>query len=41
MNFMNSFTQLLVNPIVGLHPKYDSDTLNKYLIVNNKKMPDK
>lgn len=31
VNLMNASTQLLVNPIMGLQPKYDENDLEKYL----------
>jgi len=41
VNLMNSSTQLLVNPITGLRPKYDTDDLKEYIAVSKKKVDDK
>ncbi len=41
VNLMNSSTQLLVNPITGLQPKYDKDDLKEYLVFSKKKIDDK
>ena len=41
VNLMNSSTQLLVNPITGLQPKYDSDDLKEYIAFSKKKIDDK
>jgi len=38
---MNSSTQLLVNPITGLQPKYDEVDLNEYIAFRKKKIEDK
>lgn len=40
VNLMNSSTQLLVNPITGLKPKYDIDNLNEYIAFRKKKLND-
>lgn len=37
VNLMNSSTQLLVNPIKGLQPKYTSEDLNQFIAWKNKK----
>lgn len=37
VNLMNSSTQLLVNPILGLQPKYTNEDLNKYIAWNERK----
>ena len=41
VNLMNSSTQLLVNPITGLQPKYDKDDLKEYLTFSKRKIADK
>lgn len=41
VNLMNSSTQLLVNPIIGLQPKYNKDDLKKYIAFSKKKIDDK
>ncbi len=41
VNLMNSSTQLLVNPIIGLQPKYDKDDLNEYIAFSRKEIDDK
>lgn len=41
VNLMNSTTQLLVNPITGLQPKYDKDDLEEYIVFCKKKVDDK
>lgn len=41
VNLMNSSTQLLVNPITGLQPKYDKDDLREYIAYSKKKIDDK
>lgn len=41
VNLMNSSTQLLVNPITGLQPKYDMDDLKEYIAFSKKKVDDK
>jgi len=41
VNLMNSTTQLLVNPITGLQPKYDKADLEKYIAFSKKKVDDK
>lgn len=41
LNLMNSSTQLLVNPITGLQPKYDMDDLEKFMAVNKKNIDNK
>lgn len=41
VNLMNASTQLLVNPIVGLQPKYDIDDLNEYITFSEKKVDNK
>ena len=41
VNLMNSSTQLLVNPITGLQPKYDIGDLKEYIAFNKKKVDDK
>lgn len=41
VNLMNSSTQLLVNPIAGLQPKYDISDLKEYTAISNKKVDDK
>lgn len=37
VNLMNSSTQLLVNPILGLQPKYTQEDFNKYIAWNERK----
>ena len=37
LNLMNSSTQLLVNPIMGLQPKYTEENLNKFLAWEDRK----
>ena len=37
VNLMNSSTQLLVNPILGLQPKYTEDDFNEFLLKANRK----
>lgn len=41
VNLMNSSTQLLINPIIGLMPKYDIGDLKEYIAFNKKKIDDK
>ena len=41
VNLMNSSTQLLVNPIKGLQPKYDKNDLEKYMAFSKRKIDDK
>lgn len=41
VNLMNSSTQLLINPITGLQPKYDKDDLKEYISFSKKKIDDK
>lgn len=41
VNLMNSSTQLLVNPITGLQPKYDIVDLKEYIAFSKKKFDDK
>lgn len=41
VNLMNSSTQLLVNPITGLQPKYDMGDLKEYIAFSKKKFDDK
>ena len=41
VNLMNSSTQLLVNPIIGLQPKYDKDDLTEYIAFSKKEIDDK
>ena len=41
LNLMLSSTQLLVNPIKGLLPKFDEDQWNKYIAWENRKIDDK
>lgn len=41
VNLMNSSTQLLVNPIAGLQPKYDIVDLNEYIAFSKKVLDDK
>lgn len=41
VNLMNSSTQLLVNPITGLQPKYDKDDLKEYLTFSKREIDDK
>lgn len=41
VNLMNSSTQLLVNPIEGLQPKYSEDDLKKYLSSHKKNLNEK
>ena len=40
-NLMNSSTQLLINPIIGLMPKYYIDNLKEYIAFSKKKVDDK
>lgn len=40
VNLMNSSTQLLVNPILGLQPKYTQEDFNKYSTWNERKTED-
>lgn len=40
VNLMNSSTQLLVNPITGLQPKYDIGDLKEYIAFSKKKFND-
>ena len=40
VNLMNSSTQLLVNPITGLQPKYDKYDLKEYIAFSKKKIDD-
>lgn len=37
VNLMNSSTQLLVNPILGLQPKYTEEDFNEFLLKANRK----
>jgi hypothetical protein len=37
VNLMNSSTQLLVNPIIGLQPKYTDDDFERFISWNGKK----
>jgi len=41
VNLMNSSTQLLVNPITGLQPKYDISDLKQYIAESEKNVDDK
>ncbi len=41
VNLMNSSTQLLVNLIKGLQPKYDETDLREYIVFSNRKIDDK
>lgn len=41
VNLMNSSTQLLVNPIIGLQPKYDIGDLKEFIAFSKKKVDDK
>lgn len=41
VNLMNSSTQLLVNPIIGLMPKYDISNMKEYIAFSKKKVDDK
>jgi len=41
VNLMNASTQLLVNPIKGLQPKYNEDDLKKYLSSHKKNFSEK
>ncbi|MGO4936460.1 hypothetical protein ACTQ54_02285 [Fundicoccus sp. Sow4_H7] len=41
VNLMNSSTQLLVNPITGLQPKYGIGDLKEYIAFSKKKFDDK
>lgn len=41
VNLMNSSTQLLVNPITGLQPKYDMNDLKEYIAFSEIKVDDK
>lgn len=41
VNLMNSSTQLLVNPITGLQPKYNIADLKEYIVFSKKKFDDK
>ena len=41
VNLMNSSTQLLVNPITGLQPKYDKNDLEEYMAFSKRKIDDK
>lgn len=41
VNLMNSSTQLLVNPITGLQPKYDIGDLKQFIAFNKKNVDDK
>lgn len=41
VNLMNSSTQLLVNPIEGLQPKYREDDLEEYLSLHKKNLDEK
>lgn len=41
VNLMNSSTQLLVNPIKGLQPKYDKNDLEEYMAFSKRKIDDK
>ena len=41
VNLMNSSTQLLINPIIGLMPKYDIGDLKEYIAFSKKKVDDK
>lgn len=41
VNLMNSSTQLLINPIIGLMPKYDNGDLKEYIAFSKKKVDDK
>ena len=41
VNLMNSSTQLLVNPIIGLQPKYDMGDLKEYIAFSKKMFDDK
>lgn len=41
VNLMNSSTQLLVNPIMGLQPKYRENDLEKYLSSHKKNLGEK
>lgn len=40
VNLMNSSTQLLVNPILGLQPKYTQEDFNKYIAWQERKTDD-
>lgn len=41
VNLMNSSTQLLVNPIMGLQPKYSENDLEEYLSTHKKNLDEK
>lgn len=41
VNLMNSSTQLLINPIIGLMPKYNIGDLKEYIAFSKKKVDDK
>jgi hypothetical protein len=41
VNLMNSSTQLLINPITGLQPKYDIGDLKNYIAFSKKTVDDK
>lgn len=41
VNLMSSTTQLLVNPIKGIQPKYTSDDLDQFIVCKDKKVDDK
>lgn len=41
LNLMNASTQLLVNPIVGLQPKFDISDLEQFITFNKEKIDDK
>ncbi|NMA13144.1 MAG: hypothetical protein GX933_08205 [Chloroflexi bacterium] len=41
VNLMNSSTQLLVNPIIGLQPKYNKGDLQRFTAHNNKSIDNK
>lgn len=41
VNLMNSSTQLLINPITGLQPKYDIGNLKEYMAFSKKNIDDK
>lgn len=41
VNLMNSSTQLLINPITGLQPKYDIGNLKEYMTFSKKNIDDK
>lgn len=41
VNLMNASTQLLVNPIVGIQPRYSEDDLKEYLSSHEKNLDEK